>query len=48
VQICFGCLEAKMYLGESLAIHADISPRVFVPLLEHYRAAWPEHAPVAR
>jgi hypothetical protein len=48
VQFCFGCYEAKMYLGGTLAIYADIPPRVFLPLLEHYREQRPEHAPFAR
>lgn len=48
VQLCTGCLEAKMFFDDTLAIHADLDSASFVPLLEHYRAAWPARVPSGR
>jgi len=44
VQFCFGCGEARLFMGDTLAVEADISRRFFLDLLEHYHGQRPEHA----
>jgi hypothetical protein len=47
-EFCFGCGEAKMFLGDQETLYVDMRTDVFADLLEKYRAQRPEHAPFPR